>query len=395
MIQRGPLLTLLLTFALVTDAFAAAAAAGGAPRVPAGFSIQKIATVESARELAFAPNGDLIVGTYGDDVYVVPNADGSGSAGVPKVFAHFDNQPAAGVFLDGDVLYVGTQFGVYRIPFRAGDRSPRGAPQKIAAVRTSGVSRDHATTSVAVSHSALYASIGSSCNACQPELDDTRATIQRVGTDGKLEPKAVHIRNAIALTTNQNTGMLWAGVAGEDDLPVGHPYEIFDAAGAHDGVADYGWPYCYENRKQNPVPRWAGHDCTKTAVPLVVFPAYQTPIGAAFYPARGPGKYAFPAKYRGGAFVALHGSWHGPGQGLSAYMPPRVVFVAMHGDEPATAVNWANPNAQWTEFVSGYQDGGSHDRIGRPTGIAVGPQGDLFVADDQTGAIYRIRPKTP
>lgn len=32
-------------------------------------------------------------------------------------------------------------------------------------------------------------------------------------------------------------------------------------------------------------------------------------------------------------------------------------------------------------------------RIARPTGIAVGPQGDLFVhGDDQNGNIYRIRP---
>ncbi|MDQ2872596.1 MAG: hypothetical protein M3R35_05665, partial [Candidatus Eremiobacteraeota bacterium] len=312
----------------------------------------------------------------------------------PKVFAHFDNEPAAGVFLDGGTLYVGTQFAIYRIAYKPGQMSAAQAPQKIAAVRTSGASRDHVTTSVSVSRGTLYASVGSSCNACQPELDDTRATVQRVGSNGKLDPRAIHIRNAIALTTNPNTEMLWVGVAGEDDLPAGHPYEIFDAVGSHAGTADYGWPYCYENRKTNPVPKWAGHDCSKTAVPRVVFPAYETPIGATFYPVKAAGKYAFPAKYRGGAFVTLHGSWHGPGQGLSGYVPPRVVFVAMRGDSPAIAVNWKNPDAQWSEFVSNYQKGGSITRLGRPTGVAVGPQGDLFVADDETGAIYRIRPST-
>jgi glucose/arabinose dehydrogenase len=128
-------------------------------------------------------------------------------------------------------------------------------------------------------------------------------------------------------------------------------------------------------------------------VPRVVFPAYETPIGAAFYPEKLSGPHAFPVKYRGGAFVALHGSWHGPAQGLSGYVPPRVVFVAMHGDVPATPVHWSDPTAQWSEFVGGYQAGASIRRIGRPTGIAIGPQGDLFVADDQTGAIYRIRPR--
>lgn len=388
---RGTFLTLSATLCLATGCAAGGSAADPMPRVPAGFTIQKIATVSQARELAVAPNGDLFVGTYGSDVYVVPHADGD--AGAPSVFAHFDNQPAAGLTLAGDTLYVGTQFAVYRIAYRSGDRAARSAPVKIAAVRPSHTDRDHETTSVAVSHGALYASVGSSCNACQPDLDETRATIQRVGANGSLTLRATHIRNAIALTTNPETGTLWAGVAGEDDLPVGHPYEIFDAVGLQTSVADYGWPWCYENRKANPVSKWAGHDCSKTAVPRVVFPAYETPIGAAFYPEKLSGPHAFPVKYRGGAFVALHGSWHGPAQGLSGYVPPRVVFVAMHGDVPATPVHWSDPTAQWSEFVGGYQAGASIRRIGRPTGIAIGPQGDLFVADDQTGAIYRIRPR--
>ena len=60
---------------------------------------------------------------------------------------------------------------------------------------------------------------------------------------------------------------------------------------------------------------------------------------------------------------------------------------------PAHSVNWSDPTAQWLEFVSGYQQDGTPRRFGRPAGIAVGPQGDLFVADDAAGAIYRIRPR--
>ncbi|HEY4442512.1 MAG TPA: hypothetical protein VGN14_18805, partial [Candidatus Elarobacter sp.] len=84
-------------------------------------------------------------------------------------------------------------------------------------------------------------------------------------------------------------------------------------------------------------------------------------------------------------FVTLHGSWHQPP------VPPRVAFVAFHGNEPAKAVDWSDPSVQWTDFGSGCQlaDG---SRACRPTGVAVGTDGSLFVSDDENGAIYRIRP---
>jgi glucose/arabinose dehydrogenase len=368
----------------------AACAAGGLPTVQSGFSIQRIATVADqngrgiARELAFASNGDLFVGTVGSDVYVVPHADASGAAGTPRIFAHFDDSPAAGVTLSGDSIYVGTQFAIWQIPYKSGDLRARSAPQRLASVRTSGISSDHVTTSVAVAKGALYASVGASCNACNHELDQTRATIGRVA-GGTYFVIARNIRNAIALTANENTGALWEGNAGQDELPPGHPYEIFDDVSAHSLPVNYGWPYCYENRK--------GHDCAGVVVARVALPAYASPIGAAFYPQRPQGRYAFSTRYAGGAFVTLHGSWHGPGQGLPGFVAPSVVFIPMRGDAPITAVDWSDPNKQWSEFVGGYQAGGSDQRIGRPTGVAVGPQGDLFVADDATGAIYRIRPK--
>ena len=92
-----------------------------------------------ARELAVAPNGDLFVGTNGDAIYVVPDAQGT--AGAPRAFATFDDSPMAGVFLAGDTLYAGGQFGVYRMPYRSGDREAREKPQKIASVRPGGGTR--------------------------------------------------------------------------------------------------------------------------------------------------------------------------------------------------------------------------------------------------------------
>ncbi|MFN2459590.1 MAG: sorbosone dehydrogenase family protein [Candidatus Velthaea sp.] len=349
--------------------------------VPAGFSIETIANVAGARELAVAPNGDLFVATSGNAIYLVPDAQQKAAA--PQRFVTFEDRPVAGVTIDGDMMYVAGQFNVYRLPFHAGDRAPRSKPERIAGVRPSGIARDHVTTTVAVAKGVLYASVGSSCNNCMPDLDPTRATIQQMQLDGSaMTVKAEHIRNAIALAVNPETGALWAGVAQQDELPRGHPYEIFDAVSAHAGRADYGYPYCYENRK----PVDASHNCAGAVVPRVIMPAYETPIGATFYPANEKGAHAFPAEYRGGAFVTLHGSWHTP------LVPPRVAFVPMNGDEPKTPVNWNDPSAQWREFVSGFQRP-DESRVARPTGIAVGPDGSLFVADDHKGNIYRIRPK--
>lgn len=350
--------------------------------VPPQFTVTRIASVPGARELAVSPNGDLYAGTRGGDVYVVRKADAAHPESA-TVYVHFDDTPAAGVSYANGTLYVGTQHAVWRIE--------NGKPVKIAAVRTGnppqGSDGDvHTTTSVAADGSTVYASVGSSCNACV-ETDSTRATVGKI-EQGRYVPIARRIRNAIALAINPRSRDLWASDAGQDDLQVPHPYEFIDDVSARKRPVDYGWPFCYEDHRRAP---GSHEDCRSVAIPRVVFPAYETPVGAAFYPEHPHGAHAFPAQYRGGIFVTLHGSWHGPAQGLPGFQPPRVVFVPVHGDRPARAVNWKNSSAQWNEFITGYQDGGSDARSGRPTGIAVAPSGDLFVADDQAGAIYRIR----
>lgn len=372
-----------------TLTFSVPARADWLPTVPHGFRVERIATIDQARELAFAPNGDLFVGSSTGDVYIVPHADAS--AGSPRVFVHLDDTPANGVsFADGS-LYVGTQHAIWRVAYRNGDLRARSAPEKLATVRSgsppAGSDGDiHVTTSVVAGHSRVYASVGSSCNACV-ETDPTRATIGEV-RDGRYTVIAKRIRNAIALAIDPVSGALWAGGPGQDELPPGHPYEFFDDVSAHRLPVDYGWPFCYDNHKRK---EGSSESCSGVAVPRVVFPAYDTPVGAVFYPTASHGRYAFPAQYRGGIFVTLHGSWHGPRQGLSGYVAPRVVFVPMRGDEPLHPVNWNDPSAQWSDFAGGYQQGGSPSRAGRPTGVAVGPQGSLFIADDQTGAVYRVR----
>lgn len=361
------------------------------PTVPSAFRVEPAAAVPGARAIAIAPDGTLIAGTRGGDIYAVSTIEGA-KPGSPRVIAHFDDSPAAGVAFANGTVYVGTQNAVWALSYAHGQF---GKPRKLASVREgsppAGSDGDvHTTTSLAADGKHIYASVGSSCNACV-ETDPSRATVGAV-ENGRYVVMAKRIRNAIALAVNPATGALWAGVAGEDDLPAGHPYETFDDVSAYRGVADYAWPFCYENRRSNPAAKWSGTSCASAAVPRVVFPAYETPTAAVFYPPHARGKYAFPAKYARGAFVALHGSWHGPAQGLTGYLPPRVVFIPMRGDMPVHAVSWSDPSAQWSDFAGGYQQGGSAHRYGRPAGLAVGPQGDLFIADDANGEIYRVRP---
>jgi glucose/arabinose dehydrogenase len=367
--------------ALATLACAAVAAAQNDTglSVPDGFSIERVARINAVRELAFAPDGNLFAGTRSGQIYVVPHPEQT--PGEPAVYVKIGDPPAATVYFSGDTLYAGTQHGIWKVPYSRGALSASGEPVKIASVRP-GNGRDHMTTSLAVAGNHLYASVGSSCNACV-ETDPTRATIEELNLDGSdMHAKAVRIRNAIALAVNPQTGTLWAGVAGQDELEHGHPYEIFDAITLRKGTIDYLWPDCYDDRK----PAKPGADCAALPLPRVVLPAYATPIGAVFYPLHEHGRHAFPGGYRGGAFIALHGSWHVP------LVPPRVAFVPMHGDEPLSGVDWNNPDAQWHEFVGGFQNAIGY-RSGRPTGIAVGPEGSLFVADDYGNAIYRIRPR--
>ncbi len=69
------------------------------------------------------------------------------------------------------------------------------------------------------------------------EVDPTRATVQRTALDGSgMATYATRFRNAIALAVNPATGTVWAGGAGQDTLPPGHPYEFIDALTSHPPV---------------------------------------------------------------------------------------------------------------------------------------------------------------
>ncbi|HEX7667121.1 MAG TPA: hypothetical protein VF407_21470, partial [Polyangiaceae bacterium] len=182
----------------VTDT-TAPTAPNAALTVPAGFKMEVIAHIDSARELAALPNGDLIVGTNGSAVYIIPNAEADTAPGKAQKFADAPDSNPAGVAYSPTTctLYLGTNKGVYSATYKDGDLT--GTFNQIGKVRQGNPTPNsdadiHQTTSVAVGNGVLYAGVGSGCNACT-EVDPTRATIQQFGLDGSgMKTKASRIR---------------------------------------------------------------------------------------------------------------------------------------------------------------------------------------------------------
>ncbi|HEX6799636.1 MAG TPA: hypothetical protein VF116_18150, partial [Ktedonobacterales bacterium] len=77
-----------------------------------------------------------------------------------------------------------------------------------------------------------------------------------------------------------------------------------------------------------------------------------------------------------GLFVADHGSWN-----RSVPTGYKVVFLPLdaHG----------NVTGAPQDFATGWLQGDGKV-LGRPAGLAIGPDGALYISDDATGNIYRI-----
>ncbi|HEX8905549.1 MAG TPA: hypothetical protein VF771_11935 [Longimicrobiaceae bacterium] len=111
--------------------------------------------------------------------------------------------------------------------------------------------------------------------------------------------------------------------------------------------------------------------CARMKAPLVGFPGHWAPESLVFYTGT-----RFPARYRGGAFIAFHGSWNRAPLPQAGF---RVVFVPMSGGRAGT----------YETFTDLTPAGGGRPAH-RPMGLAVAPDGALFLTDDAGGRIWRI-----
>jgi glucose/arabinose dehydrogenase len=225
----------------------------------------------------------------------------------------------------------------------------------------------HTTRTVLVgADGMLYVAIGSTCNVCI-ETDPHRAAVWQYhldGSGGRLYARG--LRNAVGLAVNPMSGQIWVTNNGRDLLGDDSPPETIYAL--VDG-GDYGWPRCHAGDVVDPDFGHAGA-CDGVEQPLVKMQAHSAPLGLAFYAGT-----AFPAADRG-LFVAFHGSWN-----RSVPTGYKVVLLPLDARG-----NSAGPPR---DFVTGWLKN-SDDASGRPVGLAVGPDGALYVSDDKAGLVYRV-----
>lgn len=343
------------------------------PRAPAGFKVSIFADkLNHARWMEVGPDGEVFLAEpHSRHVLLLRDTNGDGVADSRSVFAEGFDYPHGLALRDG-ALYIGDRAGVWRVPYAAGMDKATTRPQRITAEGAFGGTDGHATRNLAFSRdgSKLYVSIGSADNIA--EEPEQRATIQEFAADGSRQRTfASGLRNAVGIAFAPGTDDLYTVVNERDGLGDGLVPDYFTRV--QDG-GFYGWPYSYIG--SHPQPGFADKrpDLVKKAiVPDTLFESHSAPLGLAFYTGG-----SFPEKYRGGAFVGLHGSWNaGQPRGYT------VAFVPFENGKPAS---------HYEVFLSGFWvDGTSTARvIGRPVGVNVAKDGSLLVADDVANVIWRV-----
>jgi glucose/arabinose dehydrogenase len=334
---------------------------------PRGFSTNVFAEgLDGPRFINFGPDGVLHVADRGSGrILALPDEDGDGVADEQRVVAGDLEGVHSLTHRDG-AWYAGVPSGVVRLVDSSGDGVADG---RVAVVDDYPTDGSHSTRTVAfLPDGRMVVSIGSSCNVCR-ENDPRRAAIVVYdGPDGGGERVlASGLRNAVGLAVHPATGQLWATNNGRDllgdDLPPETVYRIRDGA-------DYGWPGCINGSMEDPDEGSPGA-CDGVSRPVVEMQAHSAPLGLSFYTGD-----AFPAEYRDDLYIALHGSWNR--SELTGY---KIVRLPFDGGEPAAAVE---------DFATGWLDETTGEVRGRPVGLAVGPDGALYVSDDKAGFIYRI-----
>ncbi len=357
--------------------------------------------VGAVRHLVVAANGDVFAAVAGrtGGVLALRDTTGDGKADLRKTFG-----PAGGtgIALHGGYLYFAPDDRVLRYPWAAGQLEPAGDPEVV--IRDLPVGGHRSKNLAFGADGALYLNVGSRTNSCQvqdrtarsPGQDpctelETRAGIWRFDptrlnqtlADGTRY--ATGLRNAMGLAVHPETGDLYATTHGRDQLSAHwgfsdqqnaeNPSEEF--AQIRQGT-DIGWPYCYHDpqlKKKVLAPEYGGDGstvgrCAQMQDPVIGFPAHWAPNALTFYPGT-----ALGARFRGGAFIAFHGSWNRAPLPQAGY---RVVFVPFaDGKATGTYETFATSRRGATDL--------------RASGVAVGPRGSLYIAADGNRTIWRVQ----
>jgi glucose/arabinose dehydrogenase len=376
--------------------------AGARLQVPPGFTVTQYGEpLEGPRTLNVAPNGDVFVveTRMGKILVMRPAENGAGPASV-ETFAEGLEAPFGIAFYpaaDPQWVYVAENNTIRRFAYRAGDMKARAAPEVVVA-QLSASTGGHTTRDLAFTADGarMLVSVGSQSNVPRiiaPKSAEEIAAFEREnglgaawGTEtgravvisftpeGKdRKPVAAGIRNCVDLQRNPATGDFYCTVNERDGLGDDLAPDYFSRV-KEGGF--YGWPWYYIGDHEDP--RLAGQRPDlkgKVTTPDVLFQAHSAPIGAVFYPADVSGSGAFPAEYRGDAFVALHGS-----ENRASRTGHKVVRVKLKDGKPT---------GEYQDFVTGFVI--DKDNVwGRPAGIAILHDGSLLFTDDVGGRLWRV-----
>jgi len=218
----------------------------------------------------------------------------------------------------------------------------------------------HWTRTIRLHNGSLYISVGSSCNNCI-EDDIRRGSILKCTLDGKCQPYARGIRNAVGFTFHPLTNEIYATENSRDflgdDLP---PDEInIIKADKH-----YGWPFCYGKNIIDP--DFKGSNCNNKEPSFIDLQAHSAPLGLTFNFGNN-----FPVEFKGDLFVAYHGSWN-----RKVPTGYKIVRIDMG-------------TKQVQDFATGWLTK-DYKVLGRPVDVIFDKEGIMYVSDDNAGIIYRI-----
>ncbi len=398
--------------------------------LPAGFCASVFAdSIANGRHVAVASNGDVYVTIDGTQPASQKAASDTGKKAPPPasfvalrdtnhdgradVVKRVGKIGDTGVALANGFLYVDEGKQIVRYARSDTALEPEGKREVV--VSDIPLNPGHRSRNFAIgSDGALYLNVGSATNSCQkedrknesPGVDpctelETRAGIWKYDANtpnqkfSAKERFATGIRNGMGIAIGPD-GKVYATQHGRDQLhdnwPKLFPTTTYQAENPAEELMqvnqgdDFGWPYCYysvDEKKLVDAPEYGGDGkksarCADKKAPVAVFPGHWAPMSLLFYSGN-----ALPARYKNGAFIAFHGSWNRAPDPQAGY---RVVF------QPLT--NGATSGAYET-FADGFaqvpaaqlQPGTAKHR---PTGLAQGADGTLYVTDDMGGRIYRI-----